>query len=149
MFTQWRKICSDLKSSVVSNLIRVRKSVSGGTAIEFAFAAPVLFLFLFGVIEFGRALFTQGVMQFALYEASRYAAVHYSDTAAEIKNVAAGKFILIDPSNISSFTVTAVDNGDDTKLVTLEIDYVFRFIVPLVSTEAITLTAKANILAES
>ena len=149
MLTQWREIWPDLKQLVVANLIRGRESVSGGTAIEFAFAAPVLFMFLFGIIEFGRALFTQGVMQYALYEASRYAAVHYSDPTSTIKDVATGKFILIDPSNISSFTVTAVDNGDDTKLVTLEIDYVFRFIVPLVSTEAITLTAKANILAES
>ena len=149
MFTQWRKICSDLKSSVVSNLIRGRKSISGGTAIEFAFAAPVLFLFIFGVIEVGRVMFTQGVMQFALYEASRYAAVHYNDPTATIKNVAANGFVLIDPKNISSFTVTAVDNGDDTKSITLEIDYQFKFLVPMVSTETITLTADANIMAES
>ncbi len=149
MLTQWREIWPDLKQSVVSNLIRGRKSVSGGTAIEFAFAAPVLFMFLFGVIEFGRALFTQGVMQYALYEASRYAAVHYNEPASVIKDVAAGKFILVDPSNISSFTVTAVDNGDETKRVTLEIDYVFKFVVPMLPTEPITLTADASILAES
>ncbi len=149
MLTQRREIWPDLKQLVVSNLIRGRESVSGGMAIEFAFAAPVLFMFLFGVIEFGRALFTQGVIQYALYEASRYAAVHYDDPAAEIKNVAANRFVLIDPSNISSFTVTAVDNGDKTKFVTLKIDYQFKFLVPMVSTETITLTADANIMAES
>ena len=149
MFTQCRKICSDLKSSVVSNLVRCRKSISGGTAIEFAFTAPVLFLFIFGIIEVGRVMFTQGVMQFALYEASRYAAVHYNDPAATIKNVSAGRFILLDPSNIKSFTVTSVDMGDKTKSITLEIDYQFRFLVPMVSTEPITLTADANIMAES
>lgn len=85
MFTQWHRICSDLKSSIVSNLIRGREAVSGGTAVEFAFAAPVLFLFIFGVIEVGRVMFTQGVMQYALYEASRYAAVHYADPVAQIK----------------------------------------------------------------
>ena len=149
MFTQWRNKCSDLKSSVVSNLIRGRKSISGSTAIEFAFAAPIFFLFIFGVIEVGRVIFTQGVMQFALYEASRYAAVHYDDPAATIKDVAADKFILIDPSNIQSFTVTSVDKGNKTKSITLKIDYQFKFLAPMVSTEPITLTADANIMAES
>ena len=149
MLTQWRKICSDLKFSVVSNLIRGRQAVSGGTAIEFAFAAPVLFLFIFGVIEFGRVMFTQGVLQYALYEASRYAAVHYADPVAQIKKVATDRFVLINPSNISSFTVTAVDNGDETKFVTLEINYMFRFSVPMVSTETIMLTADARIMTES
>ena len=146
MFTQWRKIYSDLKSSIVSNLIRGREAVSGSTAIEVAFAAPVLFLFMFGVIEVGRVMFTQGVMKYAVYEASRYADIHYGAPADEIKKVAADSFILIDPSNISSFTVTAVDNGDKTKFVTLKLAYMFNFLVPIVSTEPITLTADAKIL---
>lgn len=149
MLTQWRQTCSDLKSSVASNLIRGRKSISGGTAIEFAFAAPVLLMFAFGVIEFGRAIFTMGVMQYAVYEAARYAAVHYDDPATQIKKVATDKFILIDPSNIDSFTVTDVDNGDKTNLVTIKLTYSFRFLVPLVSTEPITLTADAKVLTES
>ncbi len=149
MFTQWRKKCSNLRSSVVSTLVRGRKSISGGTAIEFAFAAPVLFMFLFGIIEVGRVMFTQGVMQYALYEASRYAAVHYLDPADKIKDVATGKFILLDPNNVSSFTVTSVDKGDNTKSITLKIDYLFDFTIPMVPTQSITLTADANIMAES
>ena len=149
MLTQWRKTCSDLKASVASNLIRGREAVSGSTAIEFAFAAPVLFMFAFGVIEFGRAIFTMGVMQYAVYEASRYAAVHYDGPIAQIKKVATDKFILVDPSDIDSFTVTDVDNGDKTNLVTIELTYSFRFLVPLVSTKPITLTADAKVLTES
>ncbi len=146
MFTQWRKSYFDLKSSIVSTLIRGREAVSGSTAIEFAFVAPVFFLFMFGIVEVGRVMFTQGVMKYALYEASRYADIHYGAPADEIKKVASDSFILIDPSNISSFTVTAVDNGNKTKFVTLEIAYVFDFLVPIVSIEPITLTADAKIL---
>ena len=106
-------------------------------------------LFLFGIIEVGRVMFTQGVMQYALYEASRYAAVHYNDPAATIKKVAEDKFLLIDPDNVSSFTVTSVDKGDNTQSITLKIDYQFKFAAPMLSTKSITLTADASIMAES
>lgn len=47
----------------------------GATAVEMAFLLPVFFLFLLGIVEFGRALWTQTALQFAVEAAARCAAV--------------------------------------------------------------------------
>jgi len=48
---------------------------SGATAVEFALVAPLLFLLLFGIIEFGRAWWTKNSLQYAVERATRYAVV--------------------------------------------------------------------------
>lgn len=57
-------------------LVRLLASRRGSTAVEFAVAAPVLFLFLFGVFEFGRLFWTRNSLQFAVEESGRYAMVN-------------------------------------------------------------------------
>jgi Flp pilus assembly protein TadG len=47
----------------------------GGPVIEFAMAAPALFLFLFGIIEFGYALWIQNSLDFSVATASRCASL--------------------------------------------------------------------------
>jgi Flp pilus assembly protein TadG len=49
------------------------KSSTGQSLVEFALLAPVFFLLVFGVLDFGRVLFTQMTLQHALREAGRYA----------------------------------------------------------------------------
>src|ERR1700733_15245095 len=51
---------------------RMRKdSRAGNAAIEFAFIAPVLFLFIFGIIEVGVIYFAQSALQNATDDAAR------------------------------------------------------------------------------
>jgi Flp pilus assembly protein TadG len=47
----------------------------GGPVIEFAMAAPALFLFLFGIIELGYALWIQNSLDFSVATASRCASL--------------------------------------------------------------------------
>src|SRR4249920_1713174 len=47
----------------------------GATAVEMAYLLPVFMLFLLGICEFGRALWTQTALQFAVEAAARCAAV--------------------------------------------------------------------------
>jgi len=59
-------------------LSRIRKfgrSNAGSTAVEFAFAAPILFLLMFGIVEFGRAWWTKSSLQLAIERAARFAVV--------------------------------------------------------------------------
>src|SRR5687767_4048195 len=66
-----------------------RKNRDGAHRVEFAFVAPIFFVFLFGVFEYGRMLFVRQVMQAAAREASRYAVVHTNDkTMSDIQTVA-------------------------------------------------------------
>lgn len=57
------------------------KSEKGASAVEFAIIAPLLFVLLFGIIEFGAVLYNQAVITNASREAARYAATFYTNPA--------------------------------------------------------------------
>lgn len=52
----------------------------GAHAVELAFVAPIVLLFLFGVLEYCRFLFTVQVMNSAAREGARYAVVNTTAT---------------------------------------------------------------------
>ena len=53
-------------------LVRDRRA---NTAVEFALAAPALFLFMFGIIEVGYALWMQNALDYSVAAASRCASL--------------------------------------------------------------------------
>ncbi len=118
-------------------------------ALEFAIVAPVFFLLVFGLIDISRAAFTKGVMLYAMEEASRWAAVNFPATETDIEAFAMGKFVVIDSANISAFSATITDNGDQTKAVTLQMDYTFEFMMPFLNLDPITLSTEAMILSQA
>jgi len=62
--------------AVVFNRIRAFGcSGAGSAAVEFAFVAPLLFLLLFAVIEFGRGWWAKSSLQYAAERAARFAVV--------------------------------------------------------------------------
>ena len=54
---------------------RVRRSARAQALVEFAIAAPIFFLILFGIIDFGRYVYYTQVLNNAR-EGTRYAIVH-------------------------------------------------------------------------
>lgn len=55
------------------------RSESGASMVEFALIAPILFMFLFGIIDFGRALFQYNNLTNAAREGARFAATRFPD----------------------------------------------------------------------
>jgi Flp pilus assembly protein TadG len=55
---------------------RARESERGQALVEFALAIPVVFAVIFGIIDFGRALYTYDLVTSAARMGSRYAMVH-------------------------------------------------------------------------
>lgn len=51
------------------------RSSAGSAAVEFAFVAPLLFLLLFAVVEFGRGWWAKSSLQYAAERAARFAVV--------------------------------------------------------------------------
>lgn len=120
---------------LVRRLSSEKHGSEGATSVEFALIAPIFLVFVYGLLEFGRVLFTMAVLYFAAEEASRFSVVNYTATTTEIRQVAENKFLLIDTAKISKFEVTSVLNTvDQTKLVTIDIVYAFTPLVPLVWT---------------
>jgi len=120
-------------------------SRDGTTSIEFAFAVPVMVMVTYGIMEVARLLYTQGVLIYAAEEATRYATVHYEESVSQIQSVAESHFVMIDPARISLFSVTApVDPDDQTKLVTVQINYSFKLLVPFTDHPLVTLSASSR-----
>jgi Flp pilus assembly protein TadG len=55
-------------------------SERGSVAVEFALLVPVLFLILFGIINFGVLMYNQAVITNAAREGARWAAIHTTTT---------------------------------------------------------------------
>ncbi|HTE76020.1 MAG TPA: TadE/TadG family type IV pilus assembly protein [Xanthobacteraceae bacterium] len=81
---------------------------SGATAVEFALVAPLLFLLMFALMEFGRAWWTKNSLQYAVERATRYAVVCATGACpgdGAIKTYAANQ-VYSQTIDSSAFTVT-------------------------------------------
>lgn len=88
-------------------LLRKRRSDKGASLVEFALVAPLLFLLLFGIVEFGWLFFQNINVRQGAREGARLAAVAYgADTSALSAEVLAR----MDPAD--SPTVTLCINGN-------------------------------------
>src|SRR5207247_2586042 len=58
--------------SKLMQLIRaLARSRSGHSAVEFAFIAPAMLMFIFGIMEVGRVLWLQNALDYSVVEAAR------------------------------------------------------------------------------
>jgi Flp pilus assembly protein TadG len=113
----------------------------GGTLVEFSIAATVFLTVMFGVIEFGRVLWTHNALTDAARRGARYAVVHKAIDIDDVKKIVvygdtSGTTPVVEnlttdnvQVNYSGFTL---DGG--TVQVTIT-DYEFRFVIPIVSTK--------------
>lgn len=135
-------------------LNKIRKNPRGTTAIEFAMILPVMLLFTFGFIEFGLALFTQGILNYSAEQATRYAMVNFdadnedatyiTGVTAQIITVAKDSFILIDESRVDVNVLVAINALDLTKTVDVTINYNYAFIMPLLPATSFVMTGSSK-----
>lgn len=81
-----------------------RRNRRGASAVEFALVAPVFFLFVFGMIEYGRLVMVQQVLTNATREGARRAVLEGATNTAVINAV-------------KSYLTTASINGDSPNVV--------------------------------
>jgi Flp pilus assembly protein TadG len=61
------------------------------TAVEFALAAPAIFLFMFGIIEVGYALWMQNALDYSTAAAARCASLNGSSCSGNVTSYAASE----------------------------------------------------------
>lgn len=114
-------------------------SCRGAVAVEFAFAFPLFLLAVLGSVEFGRAIWTQTTLNYAVETAARCAAVDPlkcgSATAVESFAAEAAPGLPVSPTN---FAVASAGCGVE---VTASVP--FQFAAPGLFPFSLTLTAKA------
>ncbi|THD80526.1 MAG: pilus assembly protein [Phenylobacterium sp.] len=107
-------------------LARLWRSRDGATAVEFAFVAPVLLALLLGVMEIGRAFWSQAALNFVVQQVARCEVVSptnpHCDSAADIKTYAATALPSV---NLSSATFTVTANPACGTQVTAAVPYGF------------------------
>lgn len=115
---------------------------NGGSLVEFAIIAPLLFVILFGIIEFGIILYDQAVITNASREGARFGIVsrtprHTQNEIGDVVVAYCNRLITFGTSNIPTIKVSSTDEsvppngvttdfGDDLKV---EVDWSYTFLV--------------------
>ncbi|MGL3211348.1 Flp pilus assembly protein TadG [Bradyrhizobium sp. USDA 4524] len=110
----------------------------GASALEFALTAPVFFLFIFGIIEFGLLFWTQLGLQHGTEMAARCATVNSTlcPSGSAITNYAAQQaFGLTLPAQTFTYSTSACGN-------VVSASYAFQF-AQFLNLSPVTLTARA------
>lgn len=122
----------------VVNFARARRDDRGAAAVEFAIVLPLLVLFVFGMIDFGRLFFTQITVTQAAREGSRLAALNLPDVQSRTAAAATG---------VSPTTVTVVHScpsgSDQSTDAVVTVTYTFTFTTPLIGATR-TLTGRGH-----
>jgi Flp pilus assembly protein TadG len=146
---QWRSLVLRLAANQ-RVLTRLWREADGTEAIEFAMVAPLLLLFLVGVVEFSRLYWTQSELQFAAEAAARTATVYAVNgyTAAQVQTNtqtqgAANPYGLSVPAG--DFVLTLYNAATNTPSCgnQVTVTYPFTFIASDLFPFHITLTATA------
>ena len=120
---------------------RCKSNERGSTLVEFAIAGAVFLTSMFGVIEFGRALWAHNALADAARRGARYAVLNSVSDAAEVKNVvvygdpAGGTQPTVPNLTTDNVTVTYSGFALNTGTVSVSItNYEFQFVIPIVGT---------------
>lgn len=111
----------------------------GVTAVEFSLILPALLLLLFGIVEFGRLLWTQSALHFAVEEAARCATVDAANcgSASAVQSFAVARAAGLGLQN-SVFSLTSPACGNQVSA-----SYPFPFVLATLFPYSITLTAQS------
>jgi Flp pilus assembly protein TadG len=122
----------------MSPLRAIFRDESGASAVEFGLTAPVFFLFVFGIVEFGLLLWTQVGMQRGAELAARCATVNSTlcGTSNAIQSYAAQQAFGLNLPN-TAFTATTAACGNQVNG-----SYSFQF-PSFLNLSPVTLSAKA------
>jgi len=124
---------------MLSRLARAPANDGGASAVEFALVFPVFVLMVFGICEFGRALWTQSLLDYAVQTAARCGAV---DTATCASNTATVTYAV---QSSAPLTIPSRDFTASTQTCGSQVtgSYPFTFVVPQLFPFNVTLSAQA------
>ena len=118
-----------------------RRGERGATLLEFAIGATVFLTAMFGVIEFGRMLWTHNALSDAARRGARYAVNHTSNDVGAVQNVvvygdpAGGSQPLVNNLTTANVQVQYSNFGLGSGTVSVSIvNYQFQFVIPLIGT---------------
>jgi hypothetical protein len=142
---------------------RRQRRTRGQALAEFALVAPIFFLMLFGIIDFGRYVYYVQVLNNAAREGARYAIVHGAEGIPSTgpPDDPSGAAVM---TTVRNYLVGVIDGGALTitptwtssagmpapnirgTLVNVHIDYQFRSVIPLVPIPPLTVQGDSTLV---
>ncbi len=137
-----------LREALGIRVLALRRSERGNELIELALLSVLFFSLVFGIMEFGRAVWIYGTVAHVAREGARWAAVRGSesghaasaaDIQAYVQNRASGMAV-------AAVTTTWHPDNDPGSVVQVRVERAFNPIVPLVGLGPIALTSTSRIV---
>jgi Flp pilus assembly protein TadG len=100
----------------------------GGATLELALALPVFLVLVFGLVEFGLALYYKGMITAASREGARYGAI-YSLPPRSQGDIEAYTRSYLQGLGLTGATVTATPAALSQAPVSVKVDYSYHFLV--------------------
>jgi Flp pilus assembly protein TadG len=133
----------------------------GQALVEFAFVAPIFFLMLFGIIDFGRYVYYVQILNNSAREGARYAIVHGSNSfqptgptpddptiEAVVRKYAVGVVgngAVLDIDSIWGTPPNPPSNNRGQK-VHVTVTYAFHSLIPIVPIPPITINGESTLV---
>ena len=160
------------RARVGSALSMRRGSFRGQVLAEFALVAPIFFLILFGIIDFGRYVYYVQVLNNAAREGARYAIVHGSSSldpsgppesgtssadpsgtnvVAVVRNFAVGvigdaSLLSITPQWLAQPSCSNSGSNARENCVKVQVTYQFHSVIPVVPIPAIQIMGESTLV---
>lgn len=131
---------------------KLRRGQAGQSMVEFAFTALIFFTLIFGVVDFGRAVFEYNLLASSAREGARMAIIQsYSNNDVINRTVSSSAGLLA--SNEVTISGSRACNAVPCPTVTVTVQHTFTPVTPLIATLIggsgnITLTASSTMVVE-
>ena len=129
----------------VSDLLRNRR---GAAALEFAFAAPILFVFIIGIAQLGILFFANSGLKSAVGEGARFATIYPKPSNEAIVTRITSRRFGLDPAYLTTPTVTECTVGPRPCL-DIEMSYAAPIDFLFFQTPPVTLVEKRRVFVQS
>jgi Flp pilus assembly protein TadG len=140
--------------------VRIHQHSRGQALLEFAIVAPIFFLLVFAMIDFGRYVYYVQILNNAAREGARYAIVHGSNSfqpAGPNPNDPAVDSVVrgfaVGVTGNGALTITSVwgsppnpPTNNRGSTVDVKVSYAFHSIIPVVPLPPITITGESTLV---
>lgn len=128
---------------------RIGRNEAGASAIEMAFALPILLLFIFGIFQFGVIFLANAGMQHALGEGARYATIYPKPADSLIADRMSATVFGMNVGTFGTPTVTTPSSSTCTNCRLLTVTYTYTPDFVFFSGPAIELTRTKQVYTAS
>ena len=122
----------------------IRQDERGAAMVEFAMVTALIFIpLVFGIIEFGRLIWSKTTISAAAREGVRYAIVHGSTSGSVADSAAVANYV-IGRTGLSPIAVrtTWSDSNEPGDTATVQVTYVYTPIVRVIPSRTITSSSR-------